>query len=276
MEFLINKEREQILNGDYKPKSRFTYIYALLKSQKVRKRKEVDYKKLSTSKLLSSKNYNKKLVEELKTRPFKKIIKYFETISPLKNELYYWHPSRKVNDPLTLLIKVHKQSELLKKIRTEKCEALIFKCRGFDKFESMLQERINMNELRVLNEDYNFFGKFWTIKKGKMQEFYDYMGKKGAITNKNRKTIDVVQRIITHPYWCDNTCAAPFSFLKMPCMKNLDFSVVECYSFLEIEIDERTVTVSFREFNGLLKKDKKYEAVWSALGVSYSETIEID
>ncbi|ELQ74187.1 hypothetical protein THOM_2900 [Trachipleistophora hominis] len=276
MSFLINKEREQILKGDYEPKSKFTYMYALLKSQKVKKRKEVDYKKMSTSKLLSSKNYTKKLIEELKQRPFKKIIKYFESIPPLKNELYYWHPSKKINDPLTLLIKMYKQNDLLKKMRVAKCEALIFKCKGFDKFEGMLQERINMNELKVLNEDYNFFGKFWITRKGKTQEFYDYACKMGAVTNKNRKTVDVVQRIITHPYWCDNTCMASFSFLKMPYVKNLDFSVVECHSFLEIEIEDRTVIVSFREFNGLLRKDKKYEAIWNALGVTYEEEIEID
>lgn len=275
MELLINKEREQIKSGDLKPKTKFTYIHALLKSQRTKKRKEIDYTRMSTSRLLESIKYNKSLIEELKRRPFFEIIEYFESIPPLKNKLYYWHPSRKINDPLTLITKMYKQSDLLNKIRKQKCQSLIFNCTGFDHFEKMLGERMNMGDIKVLNEDYRFFEKYWMTKKGKLQEFNDYIGKFGVEISNSRKTVEVIQRIITHPYWCDDICGSKVSFLKLPSIKNLDFVVVECFSFMEIEINEKAIVVSFKEFYGLISKNRAYESLWNKLGVSYNEEIEI-
>lgn len=276
MDFLINKERKQIQCGNSLPKNGFTYMYGLLRSQKTKQKKTTELKQLSTTQLFEQKNYSKQLVKELATRPFVEMVAYFESIKPLKNKLFYWHPHKKINDPLSLLTRVFKPSELLKNMRAEKCRSLIFNCRGFDKFEGMLQERINIGDLKVLNEDCNFFVKYWTTKKGKLQEFYDYVEKFNVSVNRCKKNIDVIQRVITHPYWCDNNCKSSFSFLRTPNVRNLDFLAVDCFSYIEFEVENRTITVTFQEFNGLLNKDERYARLWLNFGITFLDDIEIE
>lgn len=272
---LFCKEMDEIKNNDFVPKNKFTYKKAILKKQKIKKKLNIDYSEKSTFDLFNFKIYEKEIIHELRKRPFIDIIAYFQSIPVLKDKLYYWNPLKMINDPLSLLMTVYTDDELIEHVKIEKCKSLIFHSKGFSNFEQMLQERINLGDLKVLDKDLFYFQKYWTIKKGKLANLNDLLLKNDVKIKHNRKTIDVYQRIITHPYWCDNVCDSSFSFIKTPALKHIDFMPVDCFSFLEIEIDQKILVVNFLQFEGLLHKDKQFEAFWNSIGVYYSETIEL-
>lgn len=270
--FLI-QEKKEIENKDFIPKRRFTLKYELLKKLKIKKVKK-NYKEMSTFDLLKLKKYNSKIGNILKKRSIYEIIAYFQSIPILKDKLFYWNPFKKVNDPLSLIIEYFDEKKLLEKIKMAKCNSLIFHKKGFPNFEKMLSERINILDLKVLDKDFEFFSKHWTIKKGKLSLFFEYIQNLNIPIKHSRKTIEVCQRIITHPFWCEENCHSSFSFIKFPSSKNLEFSPISCFSFVEIEIKNKIFMVNFKQFKGLLEKDKNYEEFWKKLGVDYCENIE--
>ncbi|KRH94682.1 hypothetical protein M153_1650004407 [Pseudoloma neurophilia] len=271
--FLL-RELAEVANGDYKPHQNFSYKKYIVKLAKKNK-DQVDYRTLSTSELLKSKKYNDEIGKELKTRSFLEIIDFFESIPPLKGELYYWNPKRKINDALSFLMSIFPEHEILEKMKIAKTRSLIFHSKGFKNFESMLGQRISLGDLNVLEQDLEYFSKYWTSKKGKLAAFNEYLIRHNVNIRHSRKTIDVEQRIITHPYWCDDFCSSDWSFIRLPASRTLEFALVDCFSFLEIQINNRIITVSFAQFKGLIEKDKKFETFWSTLNVKYDEEIEL-
>lgn len=271
---LLLREKDEILNGDFRPHQKFSYKKALLKKQKTISQK-IDYKSMSTFELFDLKKYNEDVSEAIKNRPFYEIIAYFQSIPQLKDKLYYWSPRREINDPLSLLTSIYSEETLLEKLKGAKCKSLIFYTKGFRNFESMLEQRMNIGDLKVLERDLFFFQKYWTTKKGRLSLFNDYLSKNNIIVKHTRKTIDVEHRIITHPFWCDDYCPSNWSFVRLPTSKNLEFSLISCFSFLEIEINKKMLTVTFAQFKGLVEKEKKHEPFWNSLGISYEENIEL-
>lgn len=270
----LAREIQEITHGDYIPKQKFTYKKALLKKQKDIN-KHTEFSRLSTFELFNLKKYDKEIGNILKTRSFYEIIAYFQSIPILKDKLYYWNPKRDINDPLSFLMSVFSENDLLEKIKAAKSKSLIFYTKGFINFESMLEERMNLGDLKVLERDIFYFHKYWTSKKGKLYIFNECLSEYNIDIRHTRKTIDVEQRIITHPYWCDDICPTNWLFIRLPTSKSFEFSPVSCFSFFEVEVDKRVFTVTFLQFKGLIEKDKKYEAFWNSFSVRYDEELEL-
>lgn len=269
------REMAEIANGDLVPHHKFSYKHHLLKKNR-KVREKIDYSNLSVFELFELKKYDAEIAEILKKRSFFEIIAYFQSTPILKDKLYYWNPKKEINDPLTFIISIYHENVLLEKLKAAKIKSLIFYLKGFTNFEQMIERRINLNDLKVLENDLLYFKKHWITKKGKTLNFNKYLEKFDHIKVKNnRKTIDVEQRVITHPFWCDDLCQTDWHFVKIPTSKSLEFCGVSCTSYFEIEIHERMYSISFNQFKGLVEKDKNYEQFWAKLGVKYDEEIEL-